>query len=125
MRRSLLQGSKLLVAALVLQSATVSCGESTEQQAPAEVAVDTPAAVPIAAPVPDTPQQEAQALPDAPPPAKQGTEVRHSSEDNKLRDSIKKAKAKDKTPVNREIKHGSENDAFLDSLKAAKSKGKK
>lgn len=59
-----------------------------------------------------------------PEPKTQGTAIDHQSEDDRKLDSIKKAKRKDKVPVNRAIEHSSENDNLLDSIKQAKRKGK-
>jgi hypothetical protein len=130
MRRSLSQVNKSAVVAISLLALT-GCGASAENgdgttnedsvsveqvvEAPVGQAADSPLkAPPLGDTIAQTPEQQ-----------KEGKAISHSSENDRLRDSIKKAKAKDKVQTNREVRHGSDNDQLLDSIKQAKAKGKK
>ena len=125
MKRSLLYLNSLLLSAALAFAGCAGASDSTETTADSIVAVttDTPAMVPA---VDSTPVPVAVTNPPekTPEEKKEGKETRHSSENDRLLDSIKKAKAKDNTPP-REIRHGSENDQLLDSIKQAKGRGKK
>ncbi len=83
----------------------------TEAPAPVTPAVDS-APVAVTAPPEKTPEEK-----------KEGKEIKHGSDNDRVLDSIKKAKGKDKTPP-REIRHGSANDQLLHNIKQAKRKRK-